>query len=195
MAITNFDIAQLYRQAWGTVPYVFPAKGSQDVATKGAGYQFVPLDKAVAGEYGSPFYTTDVLGREVFCPVKLNGIWLDYPTVRIEGSVNIVSTPMVERKGSVHEIISTDDYQINIRGLIINHYGGEIDDAKINTYFNFLEANKNVEMRCVLTDRPLHEQYQVIVKRVSMPELFGVKHVYRYEMELVSDFVFTLELE
>jgi len=205
---STLDPVQLYRQAFGTTPYIVQPKALENISqpqTETFSPAPAPL-RGTVGEHGSPFYGVDVLGREYFCPVRLTLpplpgtptselFDLDYPVVRIEGKVTTVDTPMVEQKGSVHEIINLDDYQIIIRGIIINHSGSEIDDARINRYYDILETGQNMKMECVITDRPLGVDKKVILKRVTMPEFFGVKNVYRYELEFVSDFIFQLNIQ
>jgi hypothetical protein len=198
-----FEVTQLYRLAFGTVPYFIPHKGSSDVPAKGNSFSIADAPaKATTGAHGSAFYGTDVLGREIYCPVTLNEMLLDYAIIRIEGSINIVSTPLTERKGSVHEVISINDYMIVIRGFIINQTGIDLDEAQMNKYFDLLEIGKSVVLRSVITDRALFGpsdssdsgDYKVVIQKLSLPEFFGVKNVLKYEIQCMSDFIFNLEL-
>lgn len=63
-----------------------------------------------------------------FMPVAIGGIQLWNPIIRLAARKLVVDTPMVEMDGSVKEIISIDDYIINIRGTIKNTDGLWPDD-------------------------------------------------------------------
>ena len=78
--------------------------------------------KTPTGNYGS-YYDTDSEGREVFMPVTLGDQFLPYVWLNIKASKNIIETPLTERRGSVKELISIDDYRIGIKGFVIGHDG------------------------------------------------------------------------
>ena len=192
MATEIFNIQSIFRQVFHSIPVIFPsAATTQQAAQNNINFPTAPVRKTI-GAYGSSLWDVDSLGREYYCPATLDGFPLDYPVVRISGSQTVVSTPMTERKGSVHEIISGDDYMISIKGLIINHDTDELPEDIYNTYYDLLEKGKSMVLRCALTDRPLHPDYKVIIKSFAPVFTPGVQNVIGYELELISDFVFTL---
>jgi hypothetical protein len=103
---TEFNIKDLFRKVFGHEP---PADFRVAKAD----------DPDRVSSLGQPYFNDDVFGREIFMPVKLNDYWLHLPVISISSKKVIVSTALVERKGTVKELISTEDYMITIKGIII----------------------------------------------------------------------------
>ncbi|MBL0144935.1 MAG: hypothetical protein IPP48_03415 [Chitinophagaceae bacterium] len=112
---------------------------------------------------------------------------------------------MPERGGSVHEIISIDDYAINIKGILINDSNifPEKDVLEIHKLF---QINRSIELRNALTDiflrggikeqnKPTDQLHQVVIKEINYPPVAGVEHAKPFEITCESDMIFTLEIE
>lgn len=154
-------------------------------------------------ELGQPFYAADDLGREHFLPVKLNGYLVPFAVVGVSAKKTIVSTPMPERGGSVHEIISVDDYAINIKGILIND-DNVFPEKEITAIHKLFEVNNSIELRSALTDiflrggnkdsQQLNDQlHQVVIKTINYPAVAGIEHAKPFEINCESDMIFTLE--
>jgi hypothetical protein len=178
----QFDLAELYQKAFGiTVPkYELDSKNTQD---------------QLGSKYGSSLYRkADVTGRYYFMPVTLGGLELGYPIIRIQGRKNIVETQMTERKGSAIEIISQDNWKIYIRGFMFGH-DRKFPEEQIYELKELYERNESLELRSVLTDLFLVEKDSVVIADINFPEVKGIEHVKPYEINLISDSIFELEIQ
>jgi len=187
MAEVSFSIAQLFEKQFGYKSEAFK-------------FDKAP-NKKLKADGGSPLYSLDSFGREYFMPVWL-GETLDtltelpYPVIRMECRKTIVETPLTERNGTVKELIYTQDYRITIRGLIINDTPDwpEQNIKIINSLFN---VNAPIYIQSALTDIFListvgNSDAQAVITSISFPENKGVKNVCPYEIELLSNNIFSL---
>ena len=209
---SEFSLNKIFRDAFG---YDAPQTFTVPAAT---------ARKSVS-DLGQPFYGTDALGREHFLPVYLNDILLPFSVIGISTKKTIINTPMPERGGSVHEIVSIEDYAINIKGILINddNIYPEKDILQLHKLF---KINTSVSLRCALTDiflvggtvdkaviqrqalatafnttanagdtKLLDQLHQVVIKEISYPAVSGVEHAKPFEIVCESDMIFTLEIE
>lgn len=173
----------------------------KDIFKKAFGYDAPPnfsIEKAEprkeSSDLGQPFYYEDDLGREHFLPVFIDNLLIPFAVVSINTKKTIVSTAMPERGGSVHEIISVDDYDINIKGILIND-DNNFPEGDIIDIQKLFELNKSISLRSALTDIFLKgENYHgVVIKSINYPAVSGVEHAKPFEIVCVSDMIFTLE--
>jgi len=192
----SYNLSKLFEEAFGTK---MPAYDFEKLENKGFRYpegflaSFNP-EILPNGKYGSsPYYQQDAIGRYYFMPVKLGEFELPYPLIRIQGRKRIVETPLTDRDGSVLEQISRDNYRIQIRGLIVDHDRRYPEDL-IHQLKELFEQNKSLPIRSVLTDIFLVKNDHVVIEELILPEIKGVEHVKPYELSLIEDAVFDLEL-
>ena len=146
----------------------------------------------------TPFTDLD-RGREYFLPVYLGGVQLPLPLIRIQGRKNIVETAMVNREGTVKELISTDDFRISIRGLCVG-MNNQWPEDDITALQKLYAKNKSHSIACVLTDifllKPKREgSDKVVINDLEILETRGFKNVVGYRMDLTSDNPFSLNVE
>lgn len=178
----QFDLGALFNKVWKTGMPEYDLKSTNE-------------SDAFASKFGSSVYRkADAVGRYYFMPVKLGDVELQYPIIRIQGRKNIVETQLTERKGSVIEIINQESYQIYIRGFLINHTGDFPEEA-VHEMKELFETNQSVPIRSVLTDLFLTDEDSVVIADLSFPEVTGVENVKPYELNLISDSNFELEIE
>lgn len=156
---------------------------------------------------GSSFYAEDVLGREYFMPVRFQGIFpkslgdrpfdlvVPFAVASVGCKKTIVSTPMPERGGSVKELISLDDYAINIKGILISD-DNVFPEQQIIDIHNIFRINESITIRSVLTDIFLSGQFdhRVVIKELKWPVNAGIEHAKPFELDCESDMIFTLEV-
>lgn len=190
----EFDIGSLYAKAFGYQPpdNFTINKDKLDV-------QQISFDMQSAGERrltsnkGQLFYAEDAVGREFFLPVWIDGYMIPFAVIGITCKKTVVSTPMPERGGSVSELISIDDYIINIKGMCVSE-NDEYPDGDIDSLFKLFEKNKTLKIRSVLTDIFLagSSEHMCIVRELKLPAIAGVEHVKPFELDLTSDMIFDL---
>lgn len=201
------DLAQLFKNQFGSKPYVINKKGdiSDDPgelykigSSKSADQEFTPKGSLILEK---------VLGIDIFLPIRLfdNGsllMHLPYCVLRISSKKTVIKTPLAERKGTVKEFYNIDDYSISIKGFLIDS-NRQFPEQLLVDFRTLYETKTAVTIdnaitNIFLTDPELKqdEQRRVVVMDFDLPEVQGGrKHVRPFTMQLESDSVFTLELE
>lgn len=142
---------------------------------------------------GQAFYATDDLGREHYMPVVIEGWLIPFAVVSVTPKKLIVSTPMPERGGSVHEIVAMDDIAINIKGILVSK-DNEYPEADLRKLWDIFKLNKSVELKSAKTAIFLNGEDKVIIKEMPVPPVPGVQHAQPFELNCVSDTIYKLEL-
>lgn len=179
MAVTTFDIRGLFRIAFGFgMEYRVPE---------------IPQKKQQTA-LGSPLWGKNSLGITYFMPVELDGIELPNTLINISGKKNIVETSLVGQRGTVKELINIEDYEIMIRGIVVDDQNS-FPDEFIMKLQELYEKNESVALKCALTDIFLQEDDSVVIRSIRFPEMRGVEHAQAFEIECMSDPVFDLTIE
>ena len=198
MAEISLSIASLFEQAFGYKPTSFEQSLESGllplVDEKTTEH---PYGRERTTRKGQPFTATDKFGMDYYLPVKIDGHDLEHPVISIVGKKNIISTALTERQGTVKELINTTDWEITIRGLIIDKYGDYPED-EISTMVDLFHRDKAVEIESAVTDIFLMRWQRkgnntIVIKEMSFPEVKGISNVRPYELKLLSDAPFNLE--
>jgi hypothetical protein len=204
MAEVSLSLVELFEKAFQYKTQAFEPRFK---TVTGDGDTF--SDRKEYSEIGSPYYAIDPFNREYFMPVTLsypastennNDVmqsWeLPHPIISINSKKNIVETQLVERRGTVKELINIEDYEIIIKGFIVaqTHEFPEKEVARLRKLYEF---NVPLSIQCPITDifllRPdRNGSDQVIIKELKFPAVKGIKNVRPYELLLVSDAPFNL---
>lgn len=120
-------------------------------------------------------------------------VHFDEAVVSITGKKTIVETAMVGRKGSVKELISIDDYDIKMVGVLENG-NGDYPEQEMQELVRLWEINEAIKMSCALTDYFLKEDDSVVIKTFEPITVEGSEDIQAFNMTLVSDSPFELEL-
>lgn len=155
---------------------------------------------------GADYYGTDMSTGEYYMPVTIeyqsgtsgaDSKWtLPHPVIAVTSRKTIIETPLTERRGTVKELINVQDYDIVIKGFIINKKN-EFPEEDITTLRNIYELNKPVSVKCPVTDifllRPDRKgSDKVVIKELKFPPVSGIKNIRPYELHMVSDEPFNL---
>lgn len=191
MSLLAFDLSQLYARTFGGRPFVINGQNEK-------------LE-------GSSTLVTQYLNKEIWLPVLFTGLstsdfpaggmvvrpgelLLPYTTVKISSKKNIVKTPLAERKGSVRELFSTDDYQIALKGFLIDEQNRRWPDKEINLLRKLYDENQALTLDNALTNIFLDDR-RVVIEAFDMPEVEGGRnHIRPFSLTLESDSIFTLEV-
>ncbi|KAA6327234.1 hypothetical protein EZS27_023759 [termite gut metagenome] len=198
--MSSFNLGDLLKNVIGYKGLPFPG-GFLPPKT----YRYVADEYSYAGEaraekthsdLGSVLRKKDALGRWYFLPVVIEYKGKEYEmpnaAISIRGKKTIVETPMVGHKGTVKELISVNDYEINIAGKVQDTDFPEKGIADINELYNI---NESVTLKCALTDIFLDEEDKVVIKDIDFAEIGGYETVQVFKMSLVTDRSFELLLD
>lgn len=181
MAEVSFSYSDLFGAAFGYDPPAF---------------EFTDVNNNQYTKLGSPNTAKDAFGRSYYLPVTLGGISLPYPVVRIQGKKRIVETSLVNRTGTVKELISMDDYEIDIRGLIISKDNFFLDQL-IMQLRDLYRQQSSLKISSGLTDIFLSQPEAqgsdyVVIREIEFPEVRGIMNMRPYSIKLTSDAPFDL---
>jgi len=179
----QFELANIYRNAFGQEP---PQKPEIKPAAT----------RSETSDLGSRYFETDLFGIEHFLPVTINDVLIPYAVLGMTWKKKIVTTDMPERGGSVKELISIDDYEFNLKGIVISA-DRDFPENQMQELFDLFKINQSITMRSVLSDIVLsgENQHRVVIKNIKWPQVSGIEHAKPFEMELESDMVLELELK
>ena len=211
MAEISFSLGDLFERTFGYKTQAFEPEFAQVQGNT------LPY-RTEQGSLGSPYYSTDALGREYYMPVTFkypdtsqptaqNNVagntqaglktWeLPYPVISVSSRKTIIETPLTERRGTVKELINIQDYEITIKGFIISK-ANEFPENDVAILRNVYEQNSALSLQCPLTDifllRPDRSgSDQVVITELKLDGVSGIKNVRPYELRLVSDTPFNL---
>ncbi|RTL47459.1 MAG: hypothetical protein EKK39_14235 [Sphingobacteriales bacterium] len=201
MATIYYEIQQLYEKVFNSKPYVVPKVTPEE-------FKGDPINISKKNPYGSYDTITtstggilreNLLGTEIWLPTSLqmsNGLWFDIPycSVRFMGSSTWVETPMAERRGSVKELYSIDDYKITIKGFFIDKSARIFPEEDLKKLKQLHEMGEAFSIYNALINIFLDADTKVVMNQFELLEVDGGRtHVRPFMMQLKSDNIFTLE--
>lgn len=210
------DLENLYRQTFGSKPYKVSSGDSVKVPVS-APYLLDPKIVEQTSSLTGSVLSESFLGTDIWLPIKLRGlnealrnssittdnpfvnvtgdyVYFPYCTVRIIGRKNIVKTPLSQRRGTVKELYNIDDYQITIRGFLIDVVNRTWPEKYLKALHELFEAGQTFHLDNALTNIFLLSSDQVAVDSFDLPEVQGGrKHVRPFVLNLLSDSIFSLD--
>jgi hypothetical protein len=200
-----FDLQKLYEKTFGSKPYVIQKTDSSQEIVEPYSIPSAVADSnfSAKGSILSETYN----GVEVWLPVRFYDgpsllMFLPYTVISITGKKTIVETAVAERKGTVKELFSLDDYSISIKGFLIGKDRKWPEDQMEQLKALYEKSSAltidNALTNIFLTDPSLsnEEQRRCVIYDLAFSEVTGGRmHVRPFSMKLSSDSVFTLELK
>lgn len=212
--VTEFEINMLYNAAFGYRGLPFPYRPMPTGITKAddfkpgelggvkKGDDFAINNMAPAKQYtdGLP-YKSSLSGALLYMPTGFNVSGSIFqlpnePIVSCSIQKTIVETVLAgnTRRGTVKEIINTEDWRIKIQGICIDMTKSgypEDDVERIQQLFSF---NRSIEVINYMLNN-MFEIKNVVIKSLDWKEMRGKPYSQAYEMELVSDEDFLLMIK
>lgn len=190
-----FPLAKEFVQAFG---------GSEPIAFKEG--QKVTI---VTTETKQSNILTNYKGREVWLPIRFfdldpsifpsGELLMPWAVISVTGKKEFIRTPMAQRNGSVKELFNIDDYDIQIKGFLIDLEGRSFPEAQLMELYKLWNIGGAIGLDNALTNVFLPEDREfrkVVITGFNLPEVEGgKKHVRPFSMTLESDQIFTLEDE
>lgn len=194
------DLGDLYRYTFGTRPYVV---GEGETMPPDAPI-VLQGNKVEISQLSGSALTANYLGKEIWLPVRFLGLdaaefgaselLLPYAVVKISSSKTIVRTPLAERKGTVKELFSADDYKIMIKGFVIDETNRVWPERELTILKKLDDLNTAIQIDSALTNIFLDQDTRVVITALELPEVEGGRnHIRPFSMTLESDSIFTLQ--
>ena len=212
MPLVQYDIQQLFSIIWNYRALPFPGVfiGELNKVNSHIDYSeaYIPQRKEMS-DIGGSYYGKNLLGLEVFMPITLTykdpqnkdtnkaskiAYQLENTVISVNLRKTIVETSLVNRQGTVKEIISIDAWEIDVRGVIVND-ANDYPDSEVQKLRNLVMVNTSLEIENVLTAILLSGDEKVIIKDFNLPDMKGIQNAQAFEMKLSSDTDFELILD
>lgn len=147
---------------------------------------------------GTPIRKADAMGRVYFMPayIETQSYSLEIPAaaISIKGKKNIVETPLTGRRGSVKELVSVDDYEITIHGVIMSD-DENYPEETVQMFRDLYETNESVKLICALSDLVLQPDDRIVIKSIEWPAVGAVENAQVIKMTAVTDSSIDLIIE
>lgn len=170
-----------------------------DVLQLAFGYNGLPFPNVEAmstpkdvSATGAPLRKRTSQGTWHFCPVIFkenetdDGIILPNSFVSITARKRVVKTAMTGHDGTVKEHIGIEDYNITIRGVILDK-DNAFPEEGIEMIAGWWKQNKAIYMVNALTDYYLGDDDRIVIEGHNMPGMQGKSHAQAYEYRCISD--------
>jgi len=195
-----FDLIKLYKEYFGREPFVVKKTNENPRGTIHYSKDNIEFNKI--GKYG----------QDIWFPVELRGgyykkmpndkkeweginIVINTCTTAVNLVTNVVSTPVIERKGTVNEIVSIDDYKFTIRGFLIGK-DRKVPEDQIKILVALKESTMEKSLHGGFVELFLRESCRIIITELEFPEVQGQSHWIRpFTMTCKSDFITDLEFQ
>jgi hypothetical protein len=188
MSSLIFDLDQLYESTFGIKPYRLNGSAANGKFTHASGSAL----------------TANYMNKEIWLPTRFTGLpkdfknnefFLPYSVIKISGKKTIVKTAMAERRGTVKELYSTDDYAISLKGFFIDDKNRTWPEADLKAFKRLFEMQSAIVLHNALTNVFLGSEQRVVIESFDLPEVEGGrKHIRPFNIQLESDSIFTLEV-
>lgn len=199
MAELNLSIPDLFRRVFRT-ERGYDGSKLEEAAETNIEYEEPSASDEEGTEFLSVRNTLNAKladGRPMFMPVRIGGVLLpNEPTIYLTKRKRIVETTLVGsvRRGTVKELITSDDWEITIRGIAVNSQSTLFYPEDAVASINELDRREEaLEVECALLS--LLGVFRVVIHQVTFPEMVGIQHAQAYELRCISDEDFILEIE
>jgi len=188
MSFIIHDLKLLYSQTFGGKPDVINGKNN-----------------AISQLSGSAL-TTEHLGKEIWLPIRFVGLdfekfgasdlLLPYSVISLSSKKVFAKTSMTERQGTVKELYSIDDWEIKVKGFLIDDTNRVWPEKELKLLNKLYGLNEAIKLDNALTNVFLDTSKRVVIHDLVFPEVQGGrKHIRPFSMSLESDSIFVLEFE
>ena len=193
-ATVVFDIAAIFKELYGYTPA--RVDNMPQSANQVNPFSVKSTSQKAVTVKGSPIYgLSDVLGREVFCPVtiKAGSTNFDFPymVIGLRNRMILKRTPLVERGGDVIEEIGAGAWELSGKGFLIDP-GGQFPDAQLDKLNQLYMYRQPVNIISPLTDIFLAAGDNVVIADLEIPPKPKVIGVRDFAFNVIQDNILDL---
>lgn len=197
------NLVDLYKEYFGRGSYVVTDNGqtspAEEILYSGLRRNDKPRGTIHYSSKNISFNKQGAYGQDIWFPITLRGtnvqdlepieMEVEACTVSVNMVNNIVSTPVVERKGTVNEIVSLDDYKFTIRGFLIDK-NRNVPEDQIQKLIALRESTQPVTLHGGYPEMFLEESCRIVINEIEFPEVQGRTHWIRpFTLTCKSDFI------
>lgn len=182
----NFSVFDIYKLVFGYRAIPFPTEkiSNTDLNT-------------TASKLGVALFERDSLGNEAFCPISLEykgkTYKLPYSTISMSLKKKIIDTPLINRRGSVKELIQIEDYKFTINGIYLSD--SELPEDELTELDELFNINEPVKIKNAFVEIFLKEDNSVVIESCDLPDMKGISNAQAYSFSIISDTILELEIK
>lgn len=209
----SFNLIDLYQQVWGLAPTLVVGRIPTTVQDEAGilasnalynasdynyptDFKSIPVVSSSAQVLATSTLGTPITEQITFTvPDQKNGDTLvtkgftypfpGWPLFDVTGANVIEKTPNRGHRGTVKEFIYEDDYQVTIRGFLINDADDSYPKALLKNLMQVINAKVAVGVAsAVLNDMDIN---QLVIEHWSFPTLEGFPNIQPFELNCISD--------
>lgn len=198
--VKKYDLVGLYERAFG-VKAVRPNINAQIIGEHIASRALKTLRTDFVSTKDYEGFEPAMMGHLLFMPCELDAPPTlgkfklpNEPIVELKGGKRIVKTEIDGMDGTFKELFSLDDYQITIRGLIVQEDGtNNYPQGDVMRLRDYCEVEHEVGINCASTN--YFNVTQMVIESWDFPAMEGFPGVQPYILNCLSDKDFKLILE
>ena len=204
-----FNLVTLYKEYFGRGSYYVDqsglAKPAENISFSGLPQNPNPRGTIHYSSKNISFNKQGYYGQDIWHPIELRGskvvgkdveplsLQIDVCTISVNLVSTIVNTPVIERKGTVNEIVNIDDYKFTIRGFLIDK-NRKFPEDQIQTLIAIKESTQEKTLHGGYPEIFLDETCRIIISDLEFPEVQGQNHwIKPFSMTCKSDFIIDLD--
>lgn len=194
-----FDLQKLYVTYFNQKPYSINKESIEKASPVTTGYSGIPDNPRPKGsiDYSTKQISLNKIGaygQAIWFPISFwkdtkKAIDIEACTVAVNLSKQIIKTVVSERKGSVKEQFSVDDYKFTIKGFLIGKDRFFPEDQVV-LLKELFETTAPVSLHGGYPELFLDESCRVVITSLDFPEVTGKATWYRpFSLTCESDFI------
>lgn len=210
---TVIDVQKVFENTWGYIGLPYPEilvkrflRGKKPLPqfdrSEPPEYPFATWTKRERSNLGAPLRTTvrESGYADIFLPIWLfeedttpddAKYLLPLSTLKMICKKNVVTTPLVNRDGTVKEEISIDDWELEIKGVMVG-LDGDYPDRDLQTLAGWWERSTSLNIQNAKTAICMNSSEKVVITSLTLPECKGFENTQPYELKMISDAPFSL---
>lgn len=115
-----------------------------------------------------------------------DGFRIDTVLCDVVAKKQVITTKIQGSNGSVKEYISQDDYEITIRGALVDESGQRYPEEQVLQLVEYTETQESIKIYSRFLNDVFNIQY-ITVLSVSWPQVEGTQNVQLFEIKALSD--------
>ena len=195
MAEYRIDILNTLALAFGARANYYHAEAQLQDAAPSTTYS-IQIDNSDAKGEGLGLVGLPIFQRIVITdPQDENGS-LDLFDCLVDFSMtqNIVKTPVNGRDGTIKEFVSDGDYEISIKGLLIDQdHPNRIPEEAIRKALQWFRKGKALGVEAKIFD--VFGVHNIVVESFHMPQIPTYIQMRPFELKCISDTEYTIDLD
>lgn len=182
--MAQINIKQIFFRAFGFYPSINTVNRVEPIDGVDAIDVLKSPNDDLIGPQPADYYSC--FGTPIFFPLKIDGHLLpNEPLITVTGSKKIIKTVVSGLKGTVKEEIGLGDYNVNVKGVVINENSDEFPEDEVRKIKNLFEKPGALEVKSPFL--ALFGIDMIVLQRCTFSGIAGEQSQQAYQFNAISD--------